>query len=693
MATARTGTVFVEIRPDLSRFDSALRAELQRSFKAAEAESKAAVSAIERDVRTIATDTERAARSAGKLGEESAKTVERSFTKAAAGAKKGVASIERDTAAATKRVAKTAEKGVLAGIRDGIQSIGTPEIIIAVVAAAAAAAPLVGAILSTAVIGAVGGFGLAAGIKAAAQSPEVKKAAADLQTTLTDAISFVGGPFIAPLLKSFDTITSRALGLSRGLQDALKPLALAITPLTDGVTGFVEALTPGLKKAFEGALPALVAFADELPLLGSVVGDFFAEIATNENTLRAFIDIIHIVDGAILVLADIIKFLTNAFVTFEDVSSTTLAALSKLANLIPGLRGLVQPLDEASRGLRAGADEAQNMRDKTDQLGEAFLSTKGDLEDFADAFKDLNGANRTLFDAQKDTENSLARFRDSLKKNGTALGLNSQAARDNSDALEEVIKNAASVSDIRFDETKNTDAATKAYNDYIAAARQSVIATGGNVAEFDKFIQQFGRVPQAAELARQGLEGVTTAMANLPRQGLIDVRANTGGAVQGLVDVASRANGVGQLKPTVDVQANTGAATTAINRFKALLASIDTFIDVTVNVLTIGLDAGLRALVGRRASGGPVTAGAPFIVGEKGPELFVPNVSGNIVPSVSSGRPGAAGGFNFGPGAINISFNGVVPTTSEATRTGEAVAAGIAGALARRDLRLAVRAV
>ena len=40
-----------------------------------------------------------------------------------------------------------------------------------------------------------------------------------------------------------------------------------------------------------------------------------------------------------------------------------------------------------------------------------------------------------------------------------------------------------------------------------------------------------------------------------------------------------------------------------------------------------------------RAMGGPVTAGSPFIVGEKGPELFVPGASGNIMPNSALGGP------------------------------------------------------
>ena len=49
--------------------------------------------------------------------------------------------------------------------------------------------------------------------------------------------------------------------------------------------------------------------------------------------------------------------------------------------------------------------------------------------------------------------------------------------------------------------------------------------------------------------------------------------------------------------------------------------------------------------------GGPARAGQPYIVGEAGPELFVPNSSGTVVPN-SSGSGGAAIG-----GEVNVNFN------------------------------------
>ena len=42
------------------------------------------------------------------------------------------------------------------------------------------------------------------------------------------------------------------------------------------------------------------------------------------------------------------------------------------------------------------------------------------------------------------------------------------------------------------------------------------------------------------------------------------------------------------------------------------------------------------AMFGFRENGGPVTAGQPYIVGEKRPELFVPRTSGTILPDTSA---------------------------------------------------------
>lgn len=55
-----------------------------------------------------------------------------------------------------------------------------------------------------------------------------------------------------------------------------------------------------------------------------------------------------------------------------------------------------------------------------------------------------------------------------------------------------------------------------------------------------------------------------------------------------------------------------------------------------------------------RAAGGPVTGGMPYVVGERGPELFVPASSGNIVPNYALA---GAGGMSFEGAVFNIHAN------------------------------------
>jgi hypothetical protein len=55
-----------------------------------------------------------------------------------------------------------------------------------------------------------------------------------------------------------------------------------------------------------------------------------------------------------------------------------------------------------------------------------------------------------------------------------------------------------------------------------------------------------------------------------------------------------------------------------------------------------------------RAAGGPVTAGAPYMVGEHGPELFMPRTSGTILPN--------------GGGGVNVNVSGLILSDDPAAR-------------------------
>ena len=90
-----------------------------------------------------------------------------------------------------------------------------------------------------------------------------------------------------------------------------------------------------------------------------------------------------------------------------------------------------------------------------------------------------------------------------------------------------------------------------------------------------------------------------------------------------------------------------------INFFDNVIDKIRDFINlVKNNPLVQGLgDIIGKVFGGGKAAGGPVNAGTTYLVGERGPELFTPSGSGNIIPNHKMGGGG---------GGISITVNGAL---------------------------------
>ena len=76
------------------------------------------------------------------------------------------------------------------------------------------------------------------------------------------------------------------------------------------------------------------------------------------------------------------------------------------------------------------------------------------------------------------------------------------------------------------------------------------------------------------------------------------------------------------------------------------------FSQLVTQPLAAGIGGAIKGAFGFRAMGGPVASGSPYVVGEKGPELFVPHASGTIVPNNKMG-----GGSGSGGGSVTVNYN------------------------------------
>jgi tape measure domain-containing protein len=87
---------------------------------------------------------------------------------------------------------------------------------------------------------------------------------------------------------------------------------------------------------------------------------------------------------------------------------------------------------------------------------------------------------------------------------------------------------------------------------------------------------------------------------------------------------------------------------------------------------------GVPSLVGNRAVGGPIAGSGAYLVGERGPELFMPGRSGTIVPG------GGMGGANV---TVNVDANGtsVQGDQAQAKQLGVAVSAAVQAELVKQQ--------
>jgi tape measure domain-containing protein len=142
----------------------------------------------------------------------------------------------------------------------------------------------------------------------------------------------------------------------------------------------------------------------------------------------------------------------------------------------------------------------------------------------------------------------------------------------------------------------------------IAPFLLAAVAVGGLSWATQKLIEKFDLLPKASRVAQFFIDNLVVPAADLARLiwRIVD-------GIQALIDKI----------PKIPKIPGTGGG-----GFNPL------------SLLTVGSPAGLANWLLGREHGGPVMAGHPYIVGEKRPELFVPNTDGTIIPEI----PGAIGG-------------------------------------------------
>lgn len=483
-----------------------------------------------------------------------------------------------------KEGVKTGE-ALAQSIRDGL-SLGKGAIIGGVAIIGAAIAPELGGIIAGAVVGGVGLGGIIGGIALAAKSNQ----------QIQDYASRIGKTFLA--------------GIQKEARDAFD---VPITQSLGKVESLAQRSVGKLGKIFDNLAPSTGKFVDSLIRSADVITDSLVGASSKAAPVMAALG--RIIEGTSISLGKFVDMAadhsTEAASALDDLNiqlQATIDAASHFVGALADIKGALDGVDAEIDSARYSLEDHVSWLDLT-----ADGYKKGSVA--AELYrKGLIGAKGSANDYDHLLAGAVAHT-DAL---ATAQTNEARAALGQRDAIAAVSKELRAQSDPAFallsaQDTlrQKQDALTEATKKYGSRSQEARSAA---------------RELATAAIDLQGAAGNLSAKFNgqLTPAMLASFRA------AGLTEaqIAAVAAEFGRARRAGDAYAKTYRArviTDYINRYSNVVTSAaDKAYQDTKNSLK------------KRASGGPISRGTPYLVGENGPEVVVPSAAGRVLSAASS---------------------------------------------------------
>lgn len=368
-------------------------------------------------------------------------------------------------------------------------AFSNPYVLTAVVAAAQTVGVFAGAALNGAILAALGGGAVAAGIALAATDPQVQKEAEELGGTLLSGLVAAASSFVAPVRQSIRTIKADFQDMLPDIQGIFREAAQYVVPLTSAVTGFVRNILPGIKAAISNLQPIFDVLSRKIPELGRVIGNDLAYLSDNAEGAAAGLEAmfsvlefgVHVITATLATLSQVVRAVQLAGEGLDHVLS-----LGEGTTVL-GIRRLDRSTQDLTRSTEEVVDETKTFIAVLDRLNATAINAI-----------DTEGAYQAAIDGvarAKKEEHAVL-----VMSNGV-LVQNTEAQRAGAAAINEVAKAALAKAASIHEATLKTG--TMAQAD--AAARASIIKSRD---EFIKLAQKLGLSADAAKRLADELLGI-----------------------------------------------------------------------------------------------------------------------------------------------------------------------------------------
>jgi hypothetical protein len=530
--------------------------------------------------------------------------------------------------------------------------------------------------------------------------PELAAAFKTLAPAVTDFGNQLGRAFekLGPALQPLASAFSKVLGaLGPAMNDVFSKLSASLVKLSASISKNPTALAD-FARGIGGLTGDLVGFVTRLNDADAA----FKRLTGGTSAVTALMGTLR---GAVAMVTGPIDLLAQGF---SKVADGTRWAIDRqfpgqAQDAAASTTSFSSSLFKAASGLTATTNAALHNAHATHEANVAayLLATAYDRQWAAtqkanQALMQMSGLLLTLSGSEIAYQQAVDDVTAAIKENGRTHDKNTQKGRDNQTALDQSAASAnAQTINLRNSNKASVAVAIAAQREY---AKQAV-QMGYTATEAHRMAQEFIKIPKKTKADIQVDITDLTAKVATAKKHLKDPNLSSTKKAKLQADIVQWQAGIAAAKRSfaglpvdktakllankADLDAKLAAAKkqlanpalTATKRAKleaqyaqlkaavdAAQAKINSLHGKTVSNFVItkysstGVNLQAPSSVGRRASGGPVTKGVPYIVGEHRPELFVPKQDGTIlpkVPSMAMGQSvaaGLAGGIRGGSG-------------------------------------------
>lgn len=387
---------------------------------------------------------------------------------------------------------------------------GRGQLMAGLIAGLVALAPAIGAALQGAIIAGLGAVGLGAAIFAAFKDEDIKAVWKELFAGIGSDLKNFGRQLGPALTDSATQFRRSWADAAMSVRNLFGDLSTTIGPLTRGLIGMLREMGPGLRQAFEVAVPVLNELAGLLPVLGRAISNMFDSLSESKaGALKGIRVLVLALAGSLIMLGNTVEFLSKWFDFWSSAAEKVYSTLGKIPllgrpfqGLADILHGVNEPVGDLDSGLRIMSGTTLAAAQASREAARAMQELHAQMTTMINAALGVDQANLAWAAAVRGVT-------EAVRENGRSLDINTEKGHANVTAILQAVQAAEQKrqADIEMAGGEKAaasavQAANAAFSAQIGQLEAVMRKLGFTQAEIDALLGKYRQIAKAPDITK-----------------------------------------------------------------------------------------------------------------------------------------------------------------------------------------------